>query len=76
MFIKNFKKGKLHLGYIKKDFYIIKIFESLVSFLTKLNNEKKVSCCIYKTEVDFLKNQKTYFYNYFEIIKKLIVCLK
>ncbi|MGL6098691.1 MAG: hypothetical protein ACRC0G_03590 [Fusobacteriaceae bacterium] len=64
IFEQNYKNGKLHLRYIDKKFYIIKICKRLDEILQKkFNINLKVSCCIYETEANFIKNQKKYYLN-------------
>lgn len=67
MFEQNFSKGKLHLMYVKKELFVIKICEQLERFLKeKFSISLKISCCIYETEKVFLNNQNMYYKRYLD----------
>lgn len=67
MFQQNFSKGKLHLMYVKKELFIVKICEQLERFIKeKFQMSLKISCCVYETETDFLNNQNYYYKRFLE----------
>ncbi|MGL6066829.1 MAG: hypothetical protein ACRC0R_07095 [Cetobacterium sp.] len=75
LFEENYKRGKLHLRYVKKVLFIVQFCKELEKLLLdKYEIELKVSCCIYKSEKVFLENQNKYYMKktiegYSEILK-------
>lgn len=73
IFERNLRKGKIHLRYVDKKFRVICYFKSLEKMLEKrFNMTLKVSCCIYKTEKDFLKYLYSYYLKSLENFKSLL----
>lgn len=55
-------RGKIHLGYIKKEFKVIEICSWLDKILEKkFKINLKISCCVYDSEKSFLENQYIYY---------------
>ncbi|MCF2627299.1 hypothetical protein I6E36_04300 [Fusobacterium mortiferum] len=62
IFEKNLRKGKLHLRYIKQNFKLIRDCRLISGYLKAVFEIKlKISCCIYRSEKEFLENQYRYY---------------
>lgn len=72
LFSYNYKRGKLHLKYVSKKYKIIRICNKINELIKdNLNLDLKASCCIFKNEDSFLKNQNFYYRCLFTKIKQL-----
>lgn len=62
LFYKNYKNGKLHLMYVKPKFIVIEKCKEIDKYLNEsFNINLKISCCIYRSEKEFLENQNKYY---------------
>lgn len=69
-FNKNYKNDKLHLRYVTPDFFILKICKEVDKYLeNNFGINLKTSCCIYKNEKAFLKNQNRYYLSFLKNLK-------